>query len=96
MSKMVQNACMSSSIKKKIAKGALICVLIAIGAKKLSPKIRRTLYGQRSKSLSLNENESDNAKRSRASLNKEFYRQLQIANSIICLIVKVKIVSMVN
>jgi hypothetical protein len=37
----------------------------------------RTLYGQRSKSLSLNENESDNAKRSRASLNKEFYRQLR-------------------
>lgn len=77
MSKMVQNACVSSSIKKKFAKGALICVLIAIGAKKLSPKIRRALYGQRSKSLSLNGNESDNAKRSRASLNKEFYRQLR-------------------
>lgn len=83
MSKMVGSITSTKSLQEKIAKGALIAVLLAIGAKKLSPKFRKILFGSENRPNSKSKDFVDegigsvNDKKGKASLNKEFYRQLR-------------------
>lgn len=81
MSKMLHAISSSKETKKRIAKGAVICILVAVGAKKISPKLRNVLFGYNSKKSQKEVTEADannsQTKKGKAALNKEFYRQLR-------------------
>ncbi|XP_052084307.1 ATP-binding cassette sub-family D member 1-like [Mytilus californianus] len=83
MSKMARSIFSSKSMQEKVAKGALLAIILAIGAKKLSPKLRKLLFGSKKRSISKSKDSLDdgngsvNDKKGKGSLNKEFYRQLR-------------------